>query len=67
MCYVLVYEVGEGTPIPFWLVVFSIKTCNEIKHATFTMKYDKKHKRYKKINHFDAAASLVHKNEINKT
>jgi len=42
VCYVVVYQVGEGAPIPFWLVVFSIKTCNEIKHAIFTMKYDKK-------------------------
>ena len=28
VCYVVVYQVGEGAPIPFWLVVFSIKTCN---------------------------------------
>jgi len=28
VCYVVVNQVGEGAPIPFWLVVFSIKTCN---------------------------------------
>jgi len=28
VCYVVVYQIGEGAPIPFWLVVFSIKTCN---------------------------------------
>ena len=25
--YVVVLQVDEGAPIPFWLVVFSIKTC----------------------------------------
>ena len=28
VCYVVVYQDGEGAPILFWLVVFSIKTCN---------------------------------------
>ena len=28
MYVVVVYQVGEGAPIPFWLVVFIIKTCN---------------------------------------
>jgi len=27
VCFVVVLQVDEGAPIPFWLVVFSIKTC----------------------------------------
>jgi len=55
VCYVVVLQVDEGAPIPFWLVVFSIKTCfdNEIKPAIVTKKYDKKQKGIK-FNHFDA-------------
>jgi len=28
VCYVVVYQDGKGAPILFWLVVFSIRTCN---------------------------------------
>jgi len=52
--YVVVYQVGEGAPIPFWLLVFSIKTLNDNEIKNFTMKYDKKNIKGIKINHFDA-------------
>ena len=52
MCYVVVYRVGElGCPHPILACSIQYQNLqfdNEIKHAMFTMKYDKKRKRYKK-------------------
>jgi len=55
-CYVVVYQYGEGAPHPILACSIQYQNLqfdNEIKHAIFTMKYNKNIKDIK-INHFDA-------------
>ena len=57
MYVVVVYQVGEGAPIPFWLAC-SIHNQNlqfdNKKHAIYTIKYDIKNIKGIQNNHFDA-------------
>jgi len=55
VCYVIVYQDGEGAPSHFglWYSISKLAFGNEMKHAIFTMKYDQTKKRYKN-DHFDA-------------